>query len=58
MSLLVCAHDDRAHVQPLLHQAVLQHLLDLVFVVLCEKGDDRLEHLTANAKRVQRINEL
>jgi DNA-binding MurR/RpiR family transcriptional regulator len=58
MSLLVCAHDDRAHVQPLLHHAVLQHLLDLVFVVLCEKGDDRLEHLTANAKRVQRINEL
>jgi DNA-binding MurR/RpiR family transcriptional regulator len=58
MSLLVCAHDDRAHIQPLLHQAVLQQLLDLVFVVLCEKGDDRLEHLNANAKRVQRINEL
>jgi hypothetical protein len=58
LSLLVCAHDDRPHVQPLLHQAVLQQLLDLVFLVLCEKGSDRLEHLNANAKRVRSINEL
>jgi DNA-binding MurR/RpiR family transcriptional regulator len=57
MSLLVSAHDDRAHIQPLLYQAVLQHLLDLVFVTLCEKGDDRLEHLNANVKRAQRFNE-
>ena len=57
MSLLVSAHDDRAHIQPLLYQAVLQHLLDLVFVTLCEKGDDRLEHLNANVKRAQRILE-
>ena len=55
MSLLVSAHDDRSHVQPLLYGAVLQHLMDLVFVTLCEKGSNRLEQLTANAKRVQRI---
>ena len=57
MSLLVSAHDDRAHIQPLLYSAVLQHLLDLVYVTLCEKGADRLEQLNANLKRVQRILE-
>jgi DNA-binding MurR/RpiR family transcriptional regulator len=57
MSLLVSAHDDRAHIQPLLYQAVLQHLLDQVFVILCDKGDKRLEHLNANVKRVQRMLE-
>ena len=57
MSLLVSAHDERAHIQPVLYQAVLQHLLDLVYVVLCEKGNGRLEHLNANVKRVQRILE-
>ena len=57
MSLLVSAHDERSHIQPLLYQAVLQHLLDLVFVTLCEKGDDRLEQLNANFKRAQRIQE-
>ena len=57
LSLLVSAHDDSAHIQPLLYQSVLQHLLDLVFVTLCEKGKDRLEHLNANAKRAQRLLE-
>ena len=57
MSLLVSAHDDRTHIQPLLYAAVLQHLLDLVFVMLCEEGDDRLEHLNASFKRAQRFNE-
>lgn len=56
-SLLVSAHDDRAHIQPLLYQAVLQHLLDLVYVVLCEKNAERLEHLGANVKRAQRLLE-
>ncbi len=56
LSLLVSAHDDRAHIQPLLYQAVLQQLLDLVFVMLCE-GEERLEHLNANLKRVQRLLE-
>jgi DNA-binding MurR/RpiR family transcriptional regulator len=57
MSLLVSAHDDRAHIQPLLYAAVLQHLLDLVYVTLCEEGDERLEHLAANLKRAQRFHE-
>ena len=57
LSLLVSAHDDRAHIQPLLYQSVLQHLLDLVFVTLCEDGDKRLEQLGANSKRMQRLFE-
>ena len=57
LSLLVSAHDDRAHIQPLLYQAVLQQLLDLVFVTLCDSGDERLEVLNANLKRVQRLLE-
>ena len=57
MSLLVSAHDERAHIEPLLYQAALQHLLDLMFVMLCEEGDDRLEQLNANVKRAQRILE-
>jgi hypothetical protein len=57
MSLLVSAHDDRPHIQPMLYQAVLQHLLDLVFMMLCEKGSSRLEHFNANVKRVQRLLE-
>jgi DNA-binding MurR/RpiR family transcriptional regulator len=56
MSLLISAHDDRAHVQPLLYQAVLQHLLDLVFMMLCAK-DKRLEQLHSNLKRVQRMTD-
>jgi DNA-binding MurR/RpiR family transcriptional regulator len=57
LALLVSAHDDRAHIQPLLYQSVLQHLLDLVFVVLCEDGDNRLERLHANLERIQRLLE-
>jgi len=57
MSLLVSAHDDRPHIQPLLYAAVLQHLLDLVYIMLCEDGDKRLDQLNANLKRVQRMLE-
>jgi DNA-binding MurR/RpiR family transcriptional regulator len=56
LSLIVSAHDDRAHIQPLLYSAVLQQLLDLVFVTLCE-GEERLEHLHASVKLAQRFNE-
>jgi DNA-binding MurR/RpiR family transcriptional regulator len=57
MSLLVSAHDERAHIEPLLYQAVLQHLMDLVFVQLCEDGDNRLERFGANLDRIQRLLE-
>ncbi len=53
VALLVSAHDERAHVEPLLYQSALQHLLDLLFLQLCEEGDGRLEQLHANAERIQ-----
>jgi DNA-binding MurR/RpiR family transcriptional regulator len=53
VSLLVSAHDDRAHIQPLLYHSALQHLLDQVFVALCE--GERLERLNANLEHVQHL---
>ena len=35
LALLVSAHDERSHVEPLLYQAALQQLLDLLFLLLC-----------------------
>lgn len=52
-SLLVSAHDERAHIEPLLYQCALQHLLDLIFVLLCEEGEGRLAQLGINAERIQ-----
>ena len=52
-SLLVSAHDERSHIEPLLYQSALQHLLDLVFVLLCD--GDRLEQLNANLDHVQHL---
>ncbi|MBJ6980363.1 MULTISPECIES: MurR/RpiR family transcriptional regulator [unclassified Luteimonas] len=47
VGLLVSAHDPRGHVELLLYQAALQHLLDLVFLLLCE-DDAHLRRLVAN----------
>jgi len=54
-SLLVSAHDERSHVEPLLYQSALHHLLDLIYVQLCEQGTERLERLQANLERMQRL---
>jgi len=55
-SLLVSAHDERAHIEPLLYQSALQHLLDLIFVLLCEENG-RLKQLDANLERIRHIQE-
>jgi DNA-binding MurR/RpiR family transcriptional regulator len=47
LSLLVSAHDERAHIEPLLYQAALQQLLDLIFQLLCE-DEGRLQQLSIN----------
>jgi DNA-binding MurR/RpiR family transcriptional regulator len=57
LSLLVSAHDERLHVEPLLYQSALQHLLDLIYVQLCEEGTERLERLQANQERIQHLLE-
>jgi DNA-binding MurR/RpiR family transcriptional regulator len=53
IALLVSAHDERPYIQPLLYQSALQHLLDGVFVLLCESHDDRRAQLLANLERIQ-----
>jgi DNA-binding MurR/RpiR family transcriptional regulator len=55
LSLLVSAHDDRPHIEPLLYQSALRHLLDMIFVLLCDEG--RLGQLEANRHRIQNILE-
>jgi DNA-binding MurR/RpiR family transcriptional regulator len=51
--LLVSAHDERPHIEPLLYHSALQHLLDGVFVLLCENDADRYAQLQANLERIQ-----
>ena len=53
LSLVVSAHDELPYIQPLLYQSALQHLLDGVFVQLCEDHDDRHAQLLANLDRIQ-----
>jgi DNA-binding MurR/RpiR family transcriptional regulator len=55
--LLISGHDERSHIEPLLYQSALQHLLDLIFVLLCEDGDGRLKQLDANLERIKHIQE-
>ena len=55
LALLVSAHDDRAHIAPLLYQAALQHLLDLIFVLLCDARAQRLAAVNTNLERMQEI---
>ncbi|WP_133477611.1 MurR/RpiR family transcriptional regulator [Cognatilysobacter segetis] len=52
VALLVSAHDGRRHVEPLLYQSAVLHLLDLIFVLLCESSeayrhalDENLDHM-------------
>lgn len=53
LALVVSAHDELPYIQPLLYQSALQHLLDNVFVLLCEGHDDRHAQLVANLDRIQ-----
>ncbi len=55
MTLLVSAHDERPHIAPLLYQAALQHLLDLIFVLLCDAREQRLAAVNTNLERMQEI---
>lgn len=53
ISLLVSAYDERSYIEPLLYHSALQHLLDGVFVVLCESDENRHAQLQANMERIQ-----
>jgi DNA-binding MurR/RpiR family transcriptional regulator len=54
-ALLVSAHDERLHVEPQHYQAAVQHQLDLLFVLLCEDGPDRLSAFAANLDRARSL---
>jgi DNA-binding MurR/RpiR family transcriptional regulator len=54
-SLAVSAHDERQHVEPLLYESAVQHLLDLVFVLLCEDNVSRRTRLAEGLARLHRI---
>jgi len=56
-ALLVSAHDERPYIQSLLYQSALQHLLDVLFVRLCEGDDARHAQLVANLERIQQVLE-
>ena len=56
-ALLVSAHDPRPQVELLLYQAALQHLLDIVFVLLCEHGEERLQLVDQDAERIRQMLE-
>ncbi|HEU4991549.1 MAG TPA: MurR/RpiR family transcriptional regulator [Luteimonas sp.] len=57
VALLVSAHDERPHIEPLLYHSALQHLLDGLFVTLCESGGERRDSLLANLERIQPLLE-
>jgi DNA-binding MurR/RpiR family transcriptional regulator len=57
MALLVSAHDERPYIQALLYQSALQHLLDGIFVRLCEADDVRRAQWMANLERIQHVLE-
>ena len=52
IALLVSAHDPRPQVEVLLYHAALQHLLDLVFLLLCE-DEVHLRMLVENAAPIE-----
>ena len=57
LSLVVSGHDERPHVEPLLYHAALQQLLDLMFMLLCEHGKERLQLLDHDAARIRQLLE-
>jgi len=57
LALLVSAHDERPHVEPLLYQSALRHLLDILFILLCERDESRLVQLEANRERIRSLLE-
>lgn len=57
LPLLIAAHDERPHIAPLLYQAALQQLLDLIYVLLCESRGQRLQSVSTNLERMREIFE-
>lgn len=57
VALLVAAHDERRHVEPLLYQSALQHLLDLIFVMVCDADEERRLRFDLNAEQMHDLED-
>lgn len=57
VALLVSAHDERPHIEPLLYHSALKHLLDRVFILLCEADGQRRARLQETMARIQPLLE-
>ena len=55
--LLVSAHDERPHIEPLLYHSALKHLLDRVFILLCDADGRRRKRLQDTMARIQPLLE-
>ncbi|MBN8261890.1 MAG: MurR/RpiR family transcriptional regulator [Xanthomonadales bacterium] len=55
-ALLVSAHDDRPYVAPLLYRAALQHLLDRLYIRLCEADAARRDRLQDALERIASLH--
>lgn len=53
IALLVSAHDDRPFIEHLLYHSAVQHLLDGIFVLVCEGDSERHARLQANLERIR-----
>jgi len=57
LALLVSAHDEQPYVQSIVYQSALQHLLDGLFIELCEGDERRHAQLLTNLERLQLLLE-
>ena len=55
LALLVSAHAPQVHVETLLYRAALQHLLDVVFLLLCQRGDDPQARFDTQFERIRHL---
>ena len=56
-SLLISAHDDRPHMAALVYQAVLQHVLDLLYAAVIDQNETRAKRLHETLQRLRSIHE-
>lgn len=57
IALLVSAHDERPHIEAMLYHSSLHHLIDGIFVLLCEQYEGFSTQLKANIDRIQAVLE-
>ena len=57
LALLVAAHDERPHIEPLLYHSALQHLLDRLFIRLYEADGARRSRLRETQERLLPLQE-